>query len=114
MTAVAYQKWRNLKRNARKRGIHFDLTILEVAALLQPKKCPTCGAVFDEDHPRSVDRMDPTRGYVVENCRAQCVTCNTKRGSTWDVAAHRLDRKTRSVHAVLAQRESKRKSRGVN
>ena len=73
------------KRNAKDRGVSFELTTEEFAELTKTN-CYYCG---DEpaniSHPKrnygpyiynGIDRVDNSRGYVFENCVACCTNCN--------------------------------------
>lgn len=80
--------WSNLKRNALKRGIEFDITKDDVLSTLenQSYKCALSGlpvkfAETASDHLRgettaSVDRIDPSKGYVVGNIQIVDKTVN--------------------------------------
>ena len=61
----------NLRYNARKRGIPFDLRVEE---FVLPKVCPVLGIPINfgpRHHPNlpTFDRIDPTKGYVRGNVR---------------------------------------------
>ena len=64
--------WLGAKRRAAKEGIDFDI---EVTDLVVPEFCPVFGVPLEPtergtghgDHAPSIDRIDPTRGYVKGN-----------------------------------------------
>lgn len=52
---------------ARKQGIECDLSVDD---LVMPERCPLLGIplrVGGEDHAPTIDRLDPSRGYVKGN-----------------------------------------------
>lgn len=63
--------WSEVRRRARRKGIPFDI---EVEDVIVPTTCPILGIplTFGEgqacDNSPSIDRLDPTRGYVKGNC----------------------------------------------
>jgi len=80
---IIYRKAVNLigaaKHRAKKKGIDFDLTT-EWAQSLLTKKCPKTGIDFDLEvkgkdyklrspYSPSIDKIDPSKGYTVDNCQ---------------------------------------------
>lgn len=73
----------NVKRNAKQRGITFELDKEYVRALCQ-KPCYQCGTELSmttgKGHAafrhNGIDRLDSDLGYVVGNCVACCDICN--------------------------------------
>ena len=65
-------KYQQLKHSAKDRGIKFDLTLMSVRNLLQAKRCYYTGEEFTDKgfSKMTVDRVDPSEGYVVGNVRA--------------------------------------------
>ena len=73
------------KRNAKDRMVSFELTTEEFAELTK-KNCYYCGAEPAKvNHPtrnygpyiyNGIDRVDNTKGYILENCVTCCMTCN--------------------------------------
>lgn len=71
------REWFNeLKKRARDNGIEFDLTLDFVRQLREGATvCPALGTPFSEvekgmgrtGHNMSMDRMDPTKGYTMDN-----------------------------------------------
>ena len=72
------------RKSAKKRGLNFDLTI-DQASELFAAKCTYCGASPDNTMIRTklitynytgMDRLDPSRGYEVDNVVPCCQCCN--------------------------------------
>jgi len=96
-TIVKDRRWFSKKKDAKRRGIDFDFSIPDFAALLEGDSCYYCGAdstwqVVEADllsersewnpTPRTayrltVERLDDTKGYTPENCVLACSRCNT-------------------------------------
>ncbi len=61
-------------RSAVKRSLEFYLSLEEFKSIVcQP--CFYCGT-FTEGESIGIDRFDNSKGYIVENCRPCCDTCN--------------------------------------
>lgn len=70
----AIRKWMSLKQSADNRKLEFDLTLLSVKNLLSARKCFYTGVEFNPKVKGlgfSVDRVDPSKGYV----RGNVVAC---------------------------------------
>lgn len=72
----------NTKASASKRGYSFDLTLNEASTLSQ-KVCTYCGkepeqflSSFPNFIYNGIDRVDNTKGYILENCVSCCKLCN--------------------------------------
>jgi hypothetical protein len=74
------------KSRAKKVGREFDPNIVDVLTVDPPTECPiipSCGRTLDygtgngrsNDSP-SIDRIDPTLGYTIENVCIICYRCN--------------------------------------
>lgn len=82
--------FRNYKRNATKRGLAFNLTKEEFAALTNDR-CYYCGVeprqilrlpqCIGEYVYNGVDRVDNAVGYGLNNCVACCKICNMAKGT---------------------------------
>ena len=65
--------WNHLKNNAIKRGIPFSLTLTDLNNLSFPVTCPIFGIELyfnrsqASDNSYSIDRIDSTRGYEIDN-----------------------------------------------
>jgi hypothetical protein len=63
----------HLKQSAKKRNIHFDLTMDDLNNLSFPLTCPILGIPlyfnrgFAADNSYSVDRVDSNKGYTIDN-----------------------------------------------
>jgi hypothetical protein len=68
------KRYADYKKNAATRGLVFELTKAEFAAITDAEDavCVYCGA---EDH-IGVDRIDSGRGYVAGNTQRCCTFCN--------------------------------------
>lgn len=69
------------KSRARKKGVQHDLDqhIPELAARLAVGRCELTGIPFDKKiraRMASIDRIDPTKGYVYDNIRIICFALN--------------------------------------
>lgn len=79
--------WRSAKRNARNKGVPFDLSVQAVEAMIEAAggRCPIAGARFDYRRRQSerfrpwapsIDRIKRDLGYVDGNCRIVCAYIN--------------------------------------
>ena len=78
---------RRHKRGAAQRGIAFELSAADVAAMLdrQASRCAVTQREFSNERPAgqrirpwaaSIDRRDPDQGYTRDNCRLVCASVN--------------------------------------
>lgn len=76
--AEVIRKWQHLEQSARKRGIEFDLSFIAVKNMLRSKKCHYTGIPFgaEKGSERTVDRVDPRKGYVHGNVVTCCMAFN--------------------------------------
>lgn len=85
-------KLKRMRGGAVKRGIHFELN--DTQAFIQwhraqPKVCTFCGipeevlSTFSHENFRAmtIDRIDSTIGYRLDNLCLACYKCNTKKGN---------------------------------
>lgn len=72
-----YRREGALRSGAIKRGIAYELTREQLMSLWQ-KPCVYCGG---EIVTVGVDRVDNTKGYVMENVVPCCATCNSMKSS---------------------------------
>lgn len=75
------RKYIQLKTSAIKRNKEFNLTIAEVRRLCRRKKCYYTGfsmATYAGENPmqRTIDRVDPDKGYVIGNVVSCCHLAN--------------------------------------
>nr|QMP83677.1 MAG: hypothetical protein [Caudoviricetes sp.] len=65
--------YNRLKSSAKKRNIHFDLSLTDLNNLTYPITCPILGIPLKfnrdklKDNSYSIDRIDSTKGYVIDN-----------------------------------------------
>lgn len=97
--------WERTKKRAREKGIKFNLTVHDVPEV--PNRCPVLGIKIKAnseagplDSSPSVDRIDPTKGYVPGNVRIISNRANRLRS---DGTAEEL-RKVAADAADLEQR----------
>jgi hypothetical protein len=64
------------KDRAEKKGLKFDLDKITFENLVGGE-CFYCKRVNTPLHKNGVDRVDNTKGYIVDNCVACCSDCNT-------------------------------------
>ena len=77
------QKMMQLKQSATSRSLDFDLSFRTVRFLLAQKKCYYTGIPFEESggSARSIDRVDPSKGYIEGNVVACTVDINGKKSN---------------------------------
>lgn len=86
----ATTKLKRLRRSAKVRGVAMSIDLVEFKAwyLKQDRTCVFCG-IPETDiakiHPKqfgllTVDRIDNSIGYEIENICLACYKCNTKKG----------------------------------
>ena len=66
-----------MKKDAKKRGIEFTLTISDVEAMWN-MPCSYCG---NKVHILSLDRIDNSKPYVMGNVVSCCMWCNYTKGT---------------------------------
>lgn len=71
-----------LRQSAKKRGLDFNLTTLDLDEIGIPISCPILGIPLKwnngkaEDDSYSVDRIDSSKGYVKDNIQFMSVKAN--------------------------------------
>lgn len=93
-------KYNQLSRSARRRGLKFNLRPKDVRVLLEQETCAYSGEPFDRDvkaESMSVERVDPTMGYIRGNVIAVKTKYNVVRSN--DITAEQS--KTRLSQAKL-------------
>lgn len=77
---IIAEKYVHLFRSATKRNKDFNLSYADVRKLMDRKTCFYTGVKFneDEEHPyyRTIDRIDPNKGYVKDNVVACSMLAN--------------------------------------
>lgn len=73
-------KYVQLRDSARSRGLEFDLKLITVRNLLRAERCFYTGVKFSKKgqsmNRKTVDRVDPSRGYIVGNVVACTLAAN--------------------------------------
>jgi hypothetical protein len=76
----ATKMWYTANKTAEKKNLPFNITIEDISI---PESCPVCGIVMETDTIRnkvpSLDKYEPSRGYVVGNIWVICFKCNTRK-----------------------------------
>jgi len=79
------RKFLQIETSGQQRGIHFDMSLRRVAALLRQKTCFFTGVELNdvEGHPnqRSFDRIDNDKGYIDTNVVACTATFNKRKNN---------------------------------
>jgi hypothetical protein len=84
---------RHARSRCRKNGIEFDAVYMQSIKYLKPSHCPCCGVGLSygfsgkagkpPNNGPSLDRIDPTKGYIHGNVEIICWRCNAlKRDAT--------------------------------
>lgn len=78
------------KRGAKNRNLEFSLTLEQLVVLIKDL-CYYCGSNFKNNFKHSnistgykhngIDRVDNSKGYVLENCVSCCKDCNKAKGT---------------------------------
>jgi len=63
------------RRRALKKQLDFLITPDDYNLIIK-KDCFMCGKKSDQQHQNGIDRMDNTKGYILENINACCCECN--------------------------------------
>lgn len=77
--------WQNAKDRSGRNGVDFSIQISDISV---PKACPCCGKPFIFGAPTrypvpqapSLDRLDSSLGYEVQNIVVICLRCNQLKG----------------------------------
>ena len=84
-TSEEYKIWHRAKSRAKKKGLEFNL---EISDIIIPEVCPVFNIPFDKtnkDYTYSIDRIDPSKGYVKGNVAIICNKANRiKSDATFD------------------------------
>lgn len=85
-------KWRMTKKGADARELSFTLTEEDVDKLLRGGTCAKTGIAFEAlgDFAASIDRVDNTKGYTIDNVQAVCWIYNRAKGTSTDAAVLRM------------------------
>lgn len=85
-------KWRLTKKGADARELDFTLTEEDINKLLHNGVCTKTGIAFEAtgDFAASIDRIDNSRGYTIDNVQAVCWVYNRAKGANTDTAVLRM------------------------
>lgn len=91
-------KYQNLYDNAKNRGKEFDLNLGDVRRLLTKKRCSYTGVILTDkeynsptkDSDRTIDRLDPEKGYVAGNVYAVSHAANTAKDTLFESSSRRV------------------------
>lgn len=108
------RKMINLHQSATSRGLEFDLSFETVKQLLSHTVCFYTGQKFEEvgKFSMSVDRLDPTKGYVEGNVVACTVDINSKKANLTVLEISQLYDKLK--HYLLIQEVTQKKPRPIH
>lgn len=85
--------YKRYKQGALRRGLEFKLTQKQFSEIVK-KKCNYCG-IINKLKLNGIDRVDNSRGYILDNCVASCKTCNI---SKWTLSKTDFLRMVDSVY----------------
>ena len=95
------------KRSAKKRGLDFNLTKVDIARLLLSEKCHYTGISFKKEGPcmMTLDRVDNGKGYIKGNVVPCCGFVNhiknlTLEGGVMKGMTLTLEQLTQMVHTL--------------
>lgn len=69
-------RFSGLKGKCKSRGYELSLTLEQYTTLVDGKLCHYCGAGLSKSRGSSLDRVDSSKGYSVDNCVPCCYLCN--------------------------------------
>lgn len=81
--------------DAKDRGITFELSFAQYCKIMSRKTCAYTGVRFSDEYPASLDRVDPTEGYTVNNTLKVCVQANNAKNFLLEMPMHKDDHKVR-------------------
>jgi hypothetical protein len=82
--------YNDYKKSADKKGIFFDIS-QETFNHYKDLPCYLCGKEISDIHSNGIDRFDNTKGYILDNIRSCCATCNyIKRNHEYDAFIQKL------------------------
>lgn len=67
--------YKSYKYRAEKKNIEFNINEYLFNEIIK-NECYICGKQSTLDHLNGIDRFDNSKGYILENCRSCCHTCN--------------------------------------
>lgn len=95
--AFWYRRLEKLKRNARKRGLEFNLTVEDYKFIKSGETCYYCQAETDII---TLDRKDNFKGYTTDNIVGCCYYCNKLKSNLFNEEEMKIiGRAVRMKHA---------------
>ena len=100
------------KTRCNKSGIKFDSGILQEITSIIPIVCPCCrepldysvgGRIHSKWRSPSLDRTDPTMGYVLGNVVVLCHRCNSLKSNATVDELRTIVRYLESLHTLVPQ-----------
>jgi len=85
---------RGYNTRAEKKGLLCNLTI-DIVKKLMKDRCFYCGKF---DNPNTIDRLDNTKGYLINNCVPCCKICNIMK---WDLTYIDFKAHIKLLHNML-------------
>jgi len=70
-------KYTNLKASAKTRSLELQISFEQYAEIIKESKCYYCDASLVGTTGSSLNRIDSNKGYLVENVKPCCGTCNS-------------------------------------
>lgn len=89
-----------LKSKSKQKGIPCSLTLEQYEEIISDPFCSYCCELLPETG-YSVDRLDNSLGYTLENCVACCFTCNSRKGGL-ELAGFRYPRTVELMRELLS------------
>lgn len=74
-------KFKNKMEQAKRRGIHFDVSLSEFSKIRNSTNCYYCNTELNKMKYTTIDRINPLKGYVSKNIVASCQRCNRLKSS---------------------------------
>lgn len=69
-------RFAGLRSKCKSRGYEFALSFQQYTGLVEGKTCFYCGADLTNSRGASLDRVDSSIGYLIDNCVPCCYLCN--------------------------------------
>ena len=70
-------RYRHLKNSAKSRDLEMQISFEQYAEIIKESKCYYCDASLVGTTGSSLNRIDNNKGYLVENVKPCCGTCNS-------------------------------------
>lgn len=93
-------RYRSGKFKAKKRNVDWDLTLEEYSDLVRSGECHYCKGTLSKTG-YSLDRVDNSKSYTLDNCVPCCRHCNMIKGDSLSYKEARV-----AISAIVAMREA--------